>query len=266
MGMLYVPIRRSMYLTLGAINKMAPHLREEIFILCYHSIDNDGWAFSIKLEEFKKHIGYLTENGYKFITLSDLFKFINGGKEIPKHSVILSFDDGYKNILETREFLKKLGIRPALAVLSDTENANRKELDNDKEFLTKTEILNLVKDGWEIGSHTATHSDMNTLSDKQIIEEVEGSKKKLESELKIPINYLAFSKGRYSPKILKAVKKAGYKMALTMNDGEIYKGMNKFLIPRIGVDGTHSFAEFKTLFLPLNIKVRSFLKELGYGK
>lgn len=266
MSIFYVPVRRSLYLTLGILNKFIPSKKSDVFILCYHSISDDGWDFSVSLKSFKKQMKYLQSQKYNFITLSDLESYIEGKKMITRPSVVITFDDGYKNILQTKDFLKSLNIKPALFVLSDTKNANHKELNNNLEFLNTSEIKSLINNGWEIGSHTKTHSNMNSLSSSQIEEEIINSKKEIENQLKTKINYLAYPKGKYNSKILKAVKKAGYKMALTMDDGNITKGVNPYLITRIGVDGTHSYSEFKTLFLPITIKIRGLIKSTGYGK
>lgn len=266
MGKFYVPVRRSAYLTIGTVNKMLPFYKTKIFILCYHGIGEDNWAFSVNKKTFEKQINYLKSQKIEFITLSDIEKFLNGEKKITKPSVVITFDDGYKDILEVSNFLKKKNIKPTLFLLSNTKNANRKELANERPFLSKKEILYLKKNGWELGSHTATHSDMFGLNAQQIEKEVIESKRSLEKELGIQIPYIAYPKGRYTHQILNAVKKADYKLGVSMDDGFISKIINKYTIPRIGVDRTHSIAEFKTLFMPMNIKFRKALKNIGYGK
>lgn len=263
---LFIQVRKLVYIVLGSFYKVFSLPHTEIFILCYHSISSDGWRFAIRLEEFKRQINYLKKEGYQFISLSELVDYFEDRRDISKPSVVITFDDGYKDILQVKNFLKNLDITPTLFVLSDTKNANRKELGTNRDFLSNEEVLGLVRSGWEIGSHTATHSDMGKLNHNQIFNEINDSKKILERQFALQIRYLAYPKGKYNSEILKAVKAAGYKLALTMDDGVINKQINCYSIPRIGVDGTHSFAEFKTLFLPLVIKFRGFLKEQGYGK
>lgn len=265
MGRFYIPSRRTVYLALGAINSIVP-VKTKIFILCYHGIGNDTWAFSVSKKTFEMQMNFLEKQGYDFITLSTLNNFIDGKEKITRPSVVITFDDGYKDVLKIKEFIAKKKIKPTMFLLSNITQANRKELANEREFLSNEEVRSLIADGWEIGSHTATHSDMHALTDKQIVEEVIGSKKTLEKHLGIKIRYIAYPKGRYSKKILAAVKKTGYTLGLTMDDGRITPGMQKALIPRIGVDRTHSYSEFKVLFAPLVIVARGFLKGVGYGK
>ena len=47
-----------------------------------------------------------------------------------------------------------------------------------------------------------------------------------------------------------------------MNDGMISKNSDPLLLPRVGVDASHSFNEFKMLFSPSVIWFRSLLKIL----
>lgn len=260
MSALYVPIRRFVYLTIGVINRLIPSDGPRIFVLCYHSISNDGWDFSVRPEEFKKQINYLSEN-YKFISLNDLSLYLRGIRKIDKPSVVVTFDDGYKNIFQVKSFLQSKGVKPAIFILSDRKNASRDELGTHTDFLSKNEIKKLVSEGWEVGCHTATHPAIEKLNLREIKKEIVDSKLQLESELGLPVKYFAFPKGVYNSEVLKAVKKAGYALGLTMDDALIGKETDVLRIPRVGVDGTHSFAEFKVLFQPLALGFRKLVKE-----
>jgi peptidoglycan/xylan/chitin deacetylase (PgdA/CDA1 family) len=259
MNAYYLQIRKLAYITLGAIDNLLGRKPPLITILCYHSINNKGWDFSVRSEEFEKQINYLSEK-FDFITLNDLNLFLKSKKNITKPSLIINFDDGYRDILSINNFLKMKGVKPTVFIISDRKRASRKELDTNLEFLNDKEITSLQNSGWEIGCHTKTHADMANLGNTQIKEEIVDSKKDLEKNLKIKIRYIAYPKGLYNQRILKAVESAKYSLGLTMDDGKITKDSNPLTIPRIGVDGTHSFNEFKTLFLPSVSFLRSTLK------
>jgi polysaccharide pyruvyl transferase WcaK-like protein/peptidoglycan/xylan/chitin deacetylase (PgdA/CDA1 family) len=252
-------IRRMIYIILGFIDKFTNSDRNKITILSYHSIMRDNWRFSIDADEIKKQIKYLKKH-YNFITLKMLEDYLNGEKQILKPSIILTFDDGYSDILKIKRFLKSNNIKPALFILSDPQNANEKELGTKRPHLTNKDIHSLIQLGWEIGSHTNTHPNLSLLPPQGLKEEIIKSKLKLEKDLNIPIKYFAYPRGKYNEQALKFVKNAGYSMGLTMNDGIISKDTNPLLIPRVGVDRTHSFSEFKALFSQSNIKLRKTIK------
>lgn len=250
-----------LYLLLGTLNRALP-LRNDIFILCYHGIGDDSWAFSVSKKTFKKQMEHLKKKGYSFVSLSQIEDHIGGRKVITKPSVCINFDDGYKDVLEVKDFVKANGIKPTMFLLSDTNHANRFELQNKRKFLSKSEIKVLLREGWEIGSHTATHSNMHSLNKNEIENEVVMSKNTLETELGIEIKYLAYPKGRYTNEIIKKARKAGYKLGLSMDDGTIGTNTNTMTVPRIGVDRTHSFAEFSVLSYPLVSYARGVLKRI----
>ncbi len=252
-------VRKFIYSSIYFLDVFIVKKNPDIFILCYHSIAEDKWRFSINFETLKKQVEYLLKK-YKPVSLEDIEQHIQERKKIVQPSFAICFDDGYKDVYQTKDYFKRMGIQPALFVLSDRKNANREELETNRGFLNSKEILELKISGWIIGSHGATHSDFFNLTDKQLEEEVVQSKKDLEKELGIRIKYLAYPKGRYNLNVLKAVKKASYSLGLSMNDGFMDRKIDPLLIPRVGVDRTHSFLEFKSIFMPSAIKFRRFVK------
>jgi hypothetical protein len=87
--------------------------------------------------------------------------------------------------------------------------------------------------------------------------EIAGAKRSLECLLSRPIIYFAYPKGRYSSSIVEMVKKSGYLMGLTMDSAPVLpKVTSLFLVPRIGIDASHSPAEFQDTLSPVNIYLR----------
>lgn len=255
-------IRRVIYVSLYWINGIfRVNSANQVVILCYHAVGRDNWRFSIDFEILKKQVTYLMAH-YNPITLADLELNLARRKKISEPSFILTFDDGYRDVLLTKDYFAKLGIKPTLFVLSDRKNANRNELETPRPFLSKAEILELVRAGWSIGCHSASHSNLTMFEAGELSKEVLGAKRSLENELGVKISYFSYPKGNYSKKVLDVTKKAGYKLGLTMDDGFIKKDMDPLLIPRVGVDRTHSFSEFKSLFLPLSIVFRRLAKDV----
>src|SRR6266576_1137999 len=100
----YIFIRRFIYILLGLVDRVLLQQENPVFILSYHSIHNDDWRFSIDIEVFKKQIDYLVKQ-YDFITLKDLHVYTQGRRTITKPSVVLTFDDGYQDVLHVKDFL-----------------------------------------------------------------------------------------------------------------------------------------------------------------
>jgi peptidoglycan/xylan/chitin deacetylase (PgdA/CDA1 family) len=186
---------------------------------------------------------------------------VSGKKPITEPAFLISFDDGYRDLLITKEYFKMNNIKPVIFLLADGEHANRAELDTKRPFLTKENIFELKNAGWNIGSHTLTHPDMLALKGTEIDKEVLASRTALEQQIGLPVPYFAYPKGEYSPEVLGAIRKAGYTLAFSMNEGLVAKGSNPLTVPRIGVDRTHTFGEFKALFSPAVMGFKSMVKK-----
>lgn len=259
MNIIKIQLRKIIYLFLALMSTVLGNESMPAFILTYHSISDDNWFFSVKLEEFKKQINYLREN-FEIISLSDLEKYIKGNIKFDKPVVVITFDDGYRNILSIRDFYKNIKVKPTVFLIAETKLANYEELKTTRDFLSKNDVNVLLKDGWEIGSHTITHPDMYKLTGIEIEKEVLGSKKIIEKNFNKKVKYISYPKGKYTNEIVNFVNKAGYSLGFTMNDEIIDSKINKLKIPRIGVNNTHSFWEFKYLSYPLLSKFRKYIK------
>ena len=224
-------------------------------ILCYHTVGGPGWDYNVKLDDFKRQIDYLLTR-YKPTTLGKIFTS-------SQPSFAITFDDGYKNIFKIHQYLESKKIYPTIFILSDKKHLNHQELDNNISLLKNWQIRKLISLGWEIGSHGSQHHDFWKIADADISSEIVESKKILESKFKVPVNYFSYPKGRYTPFIVNAVSQAGYKLAVTTDDGILNQTSNPYLIPRLVIDRTHSFSEFKRVLTISSITARKIIKKLG---
>ncbi len=262
---LIIPARRIVYTGLSFVDRTVFKAHNPVFILSYHSVATDDWRYSVNASVVKKQISYLKKN-FDIITLQTLVDSLSGKKEITRPSVVLTFDDGYKDILTLKPFFDLNHITPALFVLSDTPHANVSEMKTKRPFLSVSEIKSLKKAGWEIGCHSATHANLATLTESDLEKEIVTAKKTLEGKLGFTIPYFAYPRGKYTTNVVRLVKKAKYQLGLTMDDGIITTQSDLLTLPRIGVDRSHSFSEFIGSFSPSVVKVRGAIKNSPFGK
>lgn len=89
-------------------------MAEKCTIIMYHYIRPSKYTRypeikSLSINQFKTQLDYLEEN-YTFVKINDCIDAVYKGKELPPNSVLLTFDDGYKEhydvafpLLEERE-------------------------------------------------------------------------------------------------------------------------------------------------------------------
>lgn len=208
-------------------------------VLVYHKVDdNFEWGLTrVTPKSFKKQIRILKEDGFRFITTSEIAHTDAGDKV-----VVISFDDAYESVYENAfPILKDENIPATIFVISDyVGELNTWDLNvgNLKFPHTTWEQLKVLQDaGWEIGSHTKSHRDLRSLSDDDLKEELIGSKEMIESKLEIIVKSLSFPFGRANNREVEAAIEADYE-----NGSIFYPIFNQFnaeheafMIRRLGV-------------------------------
>lgn len=254
-------VRRIAYALLRISDVFFPCRRNKLVIFSYHSITKDTWRFSIDPEVFRMQMEHLLTK-YAPISLLEALKFLRGERTLDRPSFVVTFDDGYRDVLDMRTFLLDKGICPTIFVLADSEHADTEELGTNREFLTAAEIRVLSESGWEVGCHSATHGDFWVMTPERIREEVVGAKEKLEHNLGLPVRYFAYPRGRYTEEAKHVIRDAGYDLALSMDDGFLSIKTDLLSVPRIGVDRTHTLKEFGVIHTDAAIMFRRMAKKI----
>ena len=182
-------------------------------ILTYHNISNDNLdTNTVAPSLFQSEMEWLVKQGYRGISLKEFCKDIE-----QENVFILTFDDGYKNffdivmpILDKFNFKATIFIVPKL--IGGISQWRKKELQS--ALLNWNEIYKIIEAGHEIGSHGLYHRDFLYLSKEELIQEIVGSKKLIEENVKIPVVSFSYPWNRYNSQILEIVKKSGYKYAI----------------------------------------------------
>jgi peptidoglycan/xylan/chitin deacetylase (PgdA/CDA1 family) len=257
-----ITLRRAIYRALERDDGPHHGYNPGPFVLCYHSISNNGWRFAVTPENLRRQMAYLTHH-YQPITARQLEGFICDGGDVPSHGFVVSFDDGYRDVLQAVPLFQSLNIHPVLFALSDAPHAHSELSEADSELVCEADLRCLQGAGWEIGCHSSTHPDLTKLREPELSAEIDGAKQRLEAILGGQVRYFAYPKGRYSGRVSTRCAGAGYRLAFSMDDQVIKPAMDAYAVPRIGVDGSHNMAEFRCLMSPRAIVIRGFAKYLA---
>ena len=255
------PFERINSITLDAISLfykitgLPKYSTNKTIILCYHSVGNTGWRYSVRTDDFNSQLDFLKTN-YNLVSLQKLL----GGKEGGVH---ITFDDGYKDVLENAyPVLRNVDISPTIFVLGNLEKANRMELDNNMPLLSFEEIEFLHNNGWEIGYHSATHADLSKMNDLDLEQEIIRGKIELENKIGFPIRYFAYPKGKRTEKTINYVKKAKYAAAFTTDGYEIKLNQDKAWLSRVSIEKNLGLSQLEALLSPIGLFVSGIFTKI----
>jgi peptidoglycan/xylan/chitin deacetylase (PgdA/CDA1 family) len=218
--------------------------RKRVIILCYHGVTerlnrhpNDPAGLHIRADRFEAQLNYLRRH-YQVISLAKFLEARRTNAPLPNHSVVLTFDDGYRNFLTGA--LPRLAERemPASVFLitdriPDESQSNHawSELD-DETFLSWDEVRELHQHGVEFGSHTCSHRKLSQIAASDAEHELRISQQKIRGHLSQTVMPLAFPYGAYSDAVVAMARELPYTCALTTDAGTNGPSTDLFLLRR----------------------------------
>ena len=99
--------------------------------------------------------------------------------------------------------------------------------------LDKSQVLEWLAVGHQIGSHTVSHPDLTRLPSRDAREEIQASRKWLEDTFGIAVSHFSYPLGAFDDRILEMVREAGYNTAVTSEFGVNNVGTDAYRIRRI---------------------------------
>lgn len=203
-------------------------------ILTYHytrvvspSEDPLGYRLSVPPGDLGLQLDAFKHRGYEPITLKD---FAAG--KVNERSIILTFDDGYRDFYENAfPLLKARGVTAVAFVTTGFLN------DKDNNYLTDAMVKEIHANGIEIGAHTITHPNLANSSPAKIRTELLESRFKLEELINDRVTSVSYPSGKYSDDVLRLSAFVGYTEGVTTDFGAATLANDQLTLPRIEVIG-----------------------------
>ena len=200
------------------------------------------------VDEFEKEMRYLKKHNYKTLTLKDVECYMNKKCNLPRKSVLITFDDGWKNAYKyALPILKEYDFNGVIFYLGEKIDKS------DPNFISKDELELIKKDYSNI--EIASHTYKNHVEDGYI-----KSVEDLDEDFKImndivDTKYFAYPYGRYSDNYIKVLKDNNYELAFSFGGKIKHKKFsnkdNRYLIPRLNLSTTYPYWKFVLrMYLP----------------
>lgn len=234
-------------------------------VLMYHRIidekdldenlyEEDGSIVStvVLKENFTEQMKLLKREEYTTLTLRELELFINGKLDVPKNSIVLTFDDGFKdNAYEAYPVLKENDFTAASFVITGSITKNEKDYKPGTfQYLSVHDLKNSC-DVFEFESHTYNFHQRMKDGTPFLIGKTD---KDAEADIRASIVNLDGSKqafaspyGGFDDGNIQLFKDLGFNMAFTVVPGDVSRGTNIYEIPRKEIKPETTIEEYKQI-------------------
>lgn len=153
-------------------------------------------------------------------------------------TVVITFDDGYANVLEHAvEPLRRAGFK-AVQFLPVNWLGQHNAWDTaagevPERIMDVAQVRDWLAAGQAIGSHTLSHPHLTRLSTAEAREEIQASKRKLEDLFGRAIEDFCYPFGEWNPAVRDLVVEGGYRTACTTEPGINLPTTDPFALERI---------------------------------
>jgi peptidoglycan/xylan/chitin deacetylase (PgdA/CDA1 family) len=239
-----VPARLALPRVLPARTVVAP-------ILMYHRVAPYSArltamtnALTVSPGQFAAEMRWLHAAGFHAVSQQQLFDALEHGVRLPRRPILITFDDGYRDVLENAAPVLHRLQMPATAYVITSRISGP-----DSSFLTWDELRLLEKLGFDIGSHTVDHLELPLLSQAEAWHQLVASRNALERHLGHPVQWFSYPAGAEDPAVLPLVRRAGYVLAVTTHPGEVQSARHPFELNRFEVLNTTGVGGLRALLL-----------------
>lgn len=221
-------------------------------ILTYHSLDGSGSVISVSPEAFAGHMRSLRERGFAGISLQTLLDAWEGGGPLPERPVVLTFDDGFRNVLEHGvPLLAQHGFSGTVFVVTGWcgrtsdwpgQGAGVPRLP----LLSWDEIDEVAAAGLELAPHTVGHRRLPELGPEEARREMVDAQTALEDRLGRRITSFAYPYGDVDQAVAELAREH-FRGAVSVRMGSARPGDDRLLLPRLDVFYLRDPAVFRLL-------------------
>jgi len=229
-------------------------------ILMYHSISDDPetgvssyYRTCTSPGRFAEQMNWLAANGWKGVSLRDGLAWLAEGKGGSDKPVALTFDDGFRDFYTAAvPAMRKVDFRATMYLVTDFVGLRGAPGEfKGRPCLTWDDVRDLHADGFEFGSHTASHPELIRVDRGELLRQLTASRDAIVHHLNEPVTSFAYPYAfptaypEFMAHLMDTLRSTGYKNCVTTCIGRARNGSDRFLLPRLPVnqdDDTDLFA------------------------
>lgn len=239
-------------------------------ILLYHSISADpaGWIapYAVEPNVFARHVELIAESDRTAMTVSELRDALCGLRPLPARPVLLTFDDGFADFAQAATTMAARDISSTQYITTGAlQGRGPRPVDMaipPARMLAWSQLAELSECKVEIGAHTHTHPQLDTLPPAAARDEIQRCKHLLEDELGYEVTSFAYPHGFNSARVRRAVEAAGYTSACAVMDAFSSDSDSAFALARLTLHATTGLEELAAWLAGFDAPVAPFPEKL----
>lgn len=235
-------------LVLGYHGVATPSKKEELY---------PADPYTITTTEFERQIKFLYGKGYRSLTCDEFYKWQTGKVNLPKKSVLITFDDGrYSAVKNAPEILDKYDMKSTWFVIG--ERSDKSNGDNPNRYTATADDLREMAAGYhgcELQGHSYGLHDVDKNRKALIFSKTQADVEEDCVNLKIfaqklglsSFDYYAYPYGRDPVWYQNGLKASGYKMAFDYgSDALATRQDNRWSVNRVGIRSDTTWKRFSS--------------------
>jgi peptidoglycan/xylan/chitin deacetylase (PgdA/CDA1 family) len=221
---------------------------QTIPILCYHRFGPNRSAMTLAAPAFEAQMEYLARNGYRVITMAQFARFLEGKEPVPKKSVVITIDDGYRATYQVAyPILRKYGFPATVYLYSDFVGAT--------DAMTWAQMQEMVRSGLiEVQPHSKTHANLTVRLPgegdaryaERVRREVEAPVNAIYEKLALASFSYAYPYGDVNDMVAELLARQGVRLGVTVTSGGNGFFAYPYMLRRTMVFGTEDLEVFKS--------------------
>lgn len=224
----------------------------DLLVLCYHALSDDWPAtLCVRTDRFEQQLELLLGRGYEPLTFSRAVLDPPSGK-----AMVVTFDDAFRSVLELGlPVLERLGVPATVFAVTAFADGGRPLAwagidqwpggphEDELASMSWQDLRGLEARGWEVGSHTRTHPRLTSLTDAQLVAELDGARADCAAALGHECDAIAYPYGDVDARVVKAAQAAGYRAGAAL-PSRVHRG-HPLEWPRAGIYWNDDLGRFR---------------------
>lgn len=228
---------------------------DRVPVLMYHRVEPTvsaaEAAYAVSSPLFAAQMDWLARHGWRPCTASGFESWLGGRTALPERSVLITFDDGFAGLhAHVLPVLAARGWPATVFLVSGLIGQHGNWMGREDHaaaphpLLSREQILEMARAGFDFHSHTSRHPDLTTLDDAALREQLAGSRLALQDLLGTAVDCLAYPFGRNDQRVRAATAAAGYRLAFSVDPGFNRPGQERLMVRRLDITGRDTPARF----------------------